>query len=208
MVRSKLNLFHLNVCSLQGKREDIKTILYNNNIDVLAISETWLNEKIETSYVTIDGYTFLRRDRGSRGGGVGLYISNSLKFKKITSSGEIEQLWKIRKDILEIRVQVGDARKRKIGEYMDTMSFGTSKTLIFPNVTPAFKQKEEKIPVNRIFQNFVSKVVPEASDNDAVNNKSEQRDTGDMHRPKQETVNLGGIKSGRTQKPRNISWDS
>nr|CAI5820372.1 unnamed protein product [Callosobruchus analis] len=93
MVRSKLNLFHLNVCSLQGKREDIKTILYNNNIDVLAISETWLNEKIETSYVTIDGYTFLRRDRGSRGGGVGLYISNSLKFKKITSSGEIEQLW-------------------------------------------------------------------------------------------------------------------
>nr|CAI5861859.1 unnamed protein product [Callosobruchus analis] len=66
-----------------GKREDIKTKLYNNNIDVLAISETWLNEKIETSYVTIDGYTFLRRDRGSRGGGVGLYISNSLKFKKL-----------------------------------------------------------------------------------------------------------------------------
>nr|CAI5840302.1 unnamed protein product [Callosobruchus analis] len=79
----------------KGKREDIKTILYNNNIDVLAISETWLNEKIETSYVTIDGYTFLRRDRGSRGGGVGLYISNSLKFKKITSSGEIEQLWDV-----------------------------------------------------------------------------------------------------------------
>nr|CAI5821884.1 unnamed protein product [Callosobruchus analis] len=78
-----------------GKREDIKTILYNNNIDVLAISETWLNEKIETSYMTIDGYTFLRRDRGSRGGGVGLYISNSLKFKKITSSGEIEQLWDV-----------------------------------------------------------------------------------------------------------------
>nr|CAH7758501.1 unnamed protein product [Callosobruchus chinensis] len=66
-----------------GKLEDIKTLLYNNNIDLLAISETWLNEKIETSYVTIDGYTFLRRDRGSRGGGVGLYISNSLKFKKI-----------------------------------------------------------------------------------------------------------------------------
>ncbi|VEN48442.1 unnamed protein product [Callosobruchus maculatus] len=78
-----------------GKLEDIKTILYDNNIDVLAISETWLNERIETSYVTIDGYTFLRRDRGSRGGGVGLHISNSLKFKKITSSGEIEQLWDV-----------------------------------------------------------------------------------------------------------------
>nr|CAH7712858.1 unnamed protein product [Callosobruchus chinensis] len=78
---------------MAGRLEDIKTLLYNNNIDLLAISETWLNEKIETSYVTIDGYTFLRRDRGSRGGGVGLYISNSLKFKKITSSGEIEQLW-------------------------------------------------------------------------------------------------------------------
>nr|CAH7727563.1 unnamed protein product [Callosobruchus chinensis] len=82
-----------------GKLEDIKTLLYNNNIDLLAISETWLNEKIETSYVAIDGYTFLRRDRGSRGGGVGLYISNSLKFKKITSSGEIEQLWDVDKKI-------------------------------------------------------------------------------------------------------------
>nr|CAH7733245.1 unnamed protein product [Callosobruchus chinensis] len=76
-----------------GKLDDIKNVLNNNRIDILAIGETWLDSRIETTFVNIDGYTFLRRDRGSRGGGVGLYISNSLKFKIIPSSSDIEQLW-------------------------------------------------------------------------------------------------------------------
>nr|CAH7760131.1 unnamed protein product [Callosobruchus chinensis] len=76
-----------------GKLDNIKNVLNNNRIDILAIGETWLDSRIETTFVNIDGYTFLRRDRGSRGGGVGLYISNSLKFKIIPSSSDIEQLW-------------------------------------------------------------------------------------------------------------------
>nr|CAH7717452.1 unnamed protein product [Callosobruchus chinensis] len=91
--KEKLSFFHINVRSLQGKLDDTKNVLNNNRIDILAIGETWLDSRIETTFVNIDGYTFLRRDRGSRGGGVGLYISNSLKFKIIPSSSDIEQLW-------------------------------------------------------------------------------------------------------------------
>nr|CAH7735330.1 unnamed protein product [Callosobruchus chinensis] len=85
-----------------GKLDDIKNVLNNNKIDILAIGETWIDSRIETTFVNIDGYTFLRSDRGSRGGGVGLYISYSLKFKIIPSSSDIEQLW------LSIRTSMRD----------------------------------------------------------------------------------------------------
>ena len=49
--------------------------------DVIALSETWLNDN-SSDTVNLDGYDFVSCPRSSkRGGGVGLYIKNSLQHK-------------------------------------------------------------------------------------------------------------------------------
>lgn len=59
----------------------------------MAISETWLNPEIDSDLFKIEGYTFLRKDRGTRGGGVGLFIKNEIKYSILQTNNEIEQLW-------------------------------------------------------------------------------------------------------------------
>ena len=60
-------------------------------MDIITMSETWLrNNSALLDYVTLPGYTALFRNRvGTRGGGVGAYISDSIQFKR---RKDIEQL--------------------------------------------------------------------------------------------------------------------
>ena len=45
-----------------------------NSFDILAISETWLSDKIPNELVNIPGFNVYRKDRPSHGGGVLIYI--------------------------------------------------------------------------------------------------------------------------------------
>ena len=47
-------------------------------IDTLAVNETRLNDIISTGEVTVPGYTLERNDRNRYGGGVALYIRNTI----------------------------------------------------------------------------------------------------------------------------------
>ena len=65
-----------------NKREDLELYVLDERPDIIGITESWANEKIEDSELTLEGYTMLRKDRVSgeklRGGGVLLYIKSSL----------------------------------------------------------------------------------------------------------------------------------
>ena len=69
--------------------------MVSNSIDVMAVSETWLNPSIPDSLVDIPGYDIFRRDRDSLGGGVCLYINNQLKCKqrKDLLKSNLEAIW-------------------------------------------------------------------------------------------------------------------
>lgn len=71
---------------------DIREILYDNDIDILAISETWLHAAVLSSTLHIERYTIIRRDYDSRGSGVALYISDRLKYKVVDTEGEVEHI--------------------------------------------------------------------------------------------------------------------
>lgn len=89
-------LAHLNVRSLKNKLPEIETLLYNSNLDLLTLSETWLNSSTQDTIVALQNYNFYRHDRvaqhaQSRGGGVATYISthystNSDKYAHINFS--------------------------------------------------------------------------------------------------------------------------
>lgn len=89
-----MKIAHLNVKSLSAKINELRIFIKQNEIDVLTISETWLNENIPTANVTIDDYIFVRCDRDYRGGGVGVYIKKNIKYSLFSAStNTINQIW-------------------------------------------------------------------------------------------------------------------
>ena len=65
---------HLNVRSILSVADEIHCLLVDKKIDVLTVSETWLDSTISTSEFCPSGYEFIRKDRDRKGGGVGIYI--------------------------------------------------------------------------------------------------------------------------------------
>ena len=73
-------IVHLNVRSLPKKIDQLRTMLFGSQLDVVTLSETWLNAAVNSATVSIDGFTAYRLDRTSkvkankRGGGLITYV--------------------------------------------------------------------------------------------------------------------------------------
>lgn len=81
-----LKVGHLNTRSLLNSFSEFKKLVLDNNFFVLCVTETWLDNNTPTSAIDIDGLNFFRNDRGTRGGGVGIYVNNTLKVKHVLNS--------------------------------------------------------------------------------------------------------------------------
>jgi len=79
---SRLNCVYFNARSSANMRDELELYIREEHIDIIGITETWLNEDIEDSEMNFDGFALFRKDRNSptktRGGGVALYIRNEL----------------------------------------------------------------------------------------------------------------------------------
>lgn len=76
-----LNLFYTNARSIIKKRSELLAYVTTEQPDIISITETWLNtsDKHLISEVNIPGYnTFLNCRENKRGGGVILYVKNSI----------------------------------------------------------------------------------------------------------------------------------
>ena len=74
-------LASLNIDKLTTHLDELKIFLVSNDIDVLAINETKLNEYITDNEVSISGYDIVSRDRTTNGGGgVCFYVKKSINF--------------------------------------------------------------------------------------------------------------------------------
>ena len=81
---SNIRCGFLNIQSVSNKTFDIYDLINDNNFDVLALAETWLNEydNAKIREMTPATHSFLHVPRKNRrGGGVGIFLSSS--FKKI-----------------------------------------------------------------------------------------------------------------------------
>ena len=88
-----LKIAHLNVRSLLGKISEIK--LSESKLDILAISETHLDDETPIEYVMIPGYQVARLDRKDQeGGGCIIYYSESLHvYERDDLKTDIEAIW-------------------------------------------------------------------------------------------------------------------
>ncbi len=72
----KLLEAHSNACSLVPKLGEVKILINSFPVDMLCITETWLNSNVMDAEVSIENYNIFRGDRqsGKRGRGVTLYV--------------------------------------------------------------------------------------------------------------------------------------
>ncbi|CAH3180943.1 unnamed protein product, partial [Porites lobata] len=74
-------LASLNINKLITHIDQLRILLAYNEIDILSINETKLNETISDNEVNISGYDIIRRDRITNGGGgVCFYVKSSINF--------------------------------------------------------------------------------------------------------------------------------
>lgn len=74
---AQLKICSLNANSLveDSRVGELGTILYTNNIDICLLQETfWKNQHDHR----LNGYTIIRNDRSTRGGGTAIVIKDSL----------------------------------------------------------------------------------------------------------------------------------
>ena len=70
----------LNIASLPKHIDELRPNMQHQYLDILVLNETRLDETISNSEISIDKYTLVRNDRARHGGGVAMYIRNSINF--------------------------------------------------------------------------------------------------------------------------------
>ena len=92
-----MRIAHLNCRSLLSHKDDILDLTNVLHLDILSLSETWLDDTVsDDEIVPVDfGYSLFRRDRNRHGGGVAILLSNCIPFcpHLDLSGGQIESIW-------------------------------------------------------------------------------------------------------------------
>ncbi len=92
--KNTLKLVHYNCESLRNKVNILEAEC--KEFDIVGITETWLNEKIDNEKLEIKGYkTPIRKDRDDGWGGVALYIKDELYYKRRLDleNPQLEAIW-------------------------------------------------------------------------------------------------------------------
>ena len=80
----------LNSRSLANKLINFQSFTYSHSYSLIAVTETWLSNFILDKEILPYNYAICRNDRSSRGGGVLLAIHNSVPFRQIEITNDLE----------------------------------------------------------------------------------------------------------------------
>ena len=85
----------INARSLRNKLLDFQAVVYTRKIDIVIVSETWLDNTVPDYEILPNGYTIFRKDRiGRRGGGVLLaFKSQIMAWRRYDSEANCELVW-------------------------------------------------------------------------------------------------------------------
>ena len=87
-----LKIMYFNARSLLPKLDELMVLADDSNPDVICITETWLSGEISDNELSIVGYLLYRRDRDRHGGGVLLYVRESIQVKLPPQCPDLELL--------------------------------------------------------------------------------------------------------------------
>ena len=96
-----INIAHLNARSIKNREHYIlaRNLVRENNLDILTISELWLNNSVSDIEIEFPGYSLFRLDRNNKvGGGFCVYVNSNFKCLRLNelsyiSDSGFHQLW-------------------------------------------------------------------------------------------------------------------
>ena len=102
-----LKTLHINVRSLMNKKLKMSGVIIEKNPDVVIITESWTNPDISNNEIDFDDYTLaVRIDRKDtsrgRGGGLLIYLKNSIKFEVLQLKTSFDQIGGVRVGQLDL----------------------------------------------------------------------------------------------------------
>ena len=68
--------------SLRKHKEEVAKLMHDHELDVLGLNETRLSKDIRGCEVSVEGYNIYRHDRDTSGGGVAIYVKDTLSHHK------------------------------------------------------------------------------------------------------------------------------
>jgi exonuclease III len=148
-----ITLCHANIQSLYLKSETYKrrkideiesTLIIGHKIDIVCLSETWLNDNVPDCLVDIKGYKIHRKDRlGHRACGSGMYVTDALPNRRADELefAGIDLLW-VEIHLNYKKILVG-ACYRPPGQSADEVA--TFMSLLEDSLDLAFIQNPESI---------------------------------------------------------------
>ena len=78
--KSIINLLYFNARSLLPKIDELRIICTNYSPGIICVVETWLDETVLDSEISIQNYSLCRLDRSRHGGGVLIYVNNLFNY--------------------------------------------------------------------------------------------------------------------------------
>ena len=74
---------------------EIHHLITKNDFDILGVNETWLSDAVSDHELKLPGYDILRNDRNRHGGGVCLYIKDTIQYHRRSDIDETttESIW-------------------------------------------------------------------------------------------------------------------
>jgi hypothetical protein len=72
-----------NVRSVSNKLDEVAHLLVEHKPEIAAFTETWLDDSTSDAAVTQSSYKVVRKDRNSHGGGLMVFLSDSLSFAQL-----------------------------------------------------------------------------------------------------------------------------
>ena len=85
-----------NACHVTNKVDELQAVVETNNISVVVVTESWLNDSIPSTAINIgQPFNIFRKDRLMPGGGVLVYVHNDLPTKRLVNVevNDKEVLW-------------------------------------------------------------------------------------------------------------------
>ena len=70
----------LNIVSLPKYIDEIRILLAKQDLDIVALNETRLDDMLSDDLMSVHNYDLIRTDRNRQGGGVCLYIRSNLNY--------------------------------------------------------------------------------------------------------------------------------
>lgn len=81
-MENKIKILYINACSIKNKMDEIELLINEENIDILVVTETWV-QKNEEKFYNFSDFDAVYAARIRRGGGLGIFINKKFKFEVI-----------------------------------------------------------------------------------------------------------------------------